>query len=68
MMKETSENSSLIYNFQKNNLYSTYMSVIETIDESSNSSLSFYELTAPQKYQNEFFSNMRFPMYKNKSK
>lgn len=62
-IKEHELDNKLIYYFQKNNLYSTYMGLIETGNQFENSSFSLFELSAPQKPQNEFFSNMRFPMF-----
>lgn len=60
--QKISNYSNFIYAFQKNNLYSSYITVIETDKSNETSSLNLYELVVPQKAQSDFFSNLRFPM------
>jgi len=58
-----SNDSKFIYSFQKNNLYSSFVNVIEIDSVQENSIVSLFELVVPQKSQGDFFSNMRFPMF-----
>ena len=57
-----SNNSKFIYAVQKNNLYSSFITVIETNPFEKSSQFNMHELVVPQKAQSDFFSNMRFPM------
>jgi len=58
-----SNNSKFIYSFQKNNLYSSFISIIETDPSQDSSLINLFEIVVPQKSQSDFFSNMRFPMF-----
>lgn len=58
-----SNNSKFLYAVQKNNLYSSFITVIETDSFAKNSQFNLHELVVPQKAQSDFFSNMRFPMF-----
>lgn len=55
--------SRFIYGFQKNNMHSSFITVIESDCLNQISSLNLYELVVPQKAQSDFFSNLRFPMF-----
>lgn len=55
--------SKFIYGIQKNNMQSSFITVIESDYSNPTSSLNLYELVVPQKSQSDFFSNLRFPMF-----
>lgn len=57
-----SNNSNFIFAFQKNNLYSSFISVVETEPNEGLTLINLFEMVVPQKPQSDFFSNMRFPM------
>ena len=58
-----SNESKFLYSFQKNNLYSSFISVIESDQSQDASQINLFEIVVPQKAQSDFFSNMRFPMF-----